>query len=82
MTRDEAHAEAQRLAAEHPDRATHRWLPREQSDGSWSVARMKLPPGLRTGPLKETVETKPKPPQADDPRPAHSQNVGGPYGAV
>ena len=31
-------------------------------------------------PLKETVEQKPKPPQADDVRPAHDRNVGGPYG--
>jgi hypothetical protein len=79
MTRDEAKAEAERLAAEHPERATHRWLPREQADGGWSVAKVTLPPGMRADKLKETVEAKPEPPQADDPRTAHSRNVGGPY---
>jgi hypothetical protein len=31
------------------------------------------------GPVKETTEAKPKPPQADDPRPSMWRNVGGPY---
>jgi hypothetical protein len=31
------------------------------------------------GPVKETTEAKPKPPQADDPRSTFNQNVGGPY---
>jgi hypothetical protein len=30
-------------------------------------------------PVKETTEAKPKPPQADDPRPSMWRNVGGPY---
>jgi hypothetical protein len=81
VTREEAQSEAQRLAAEHPDRATHRWLAREDADGSWSVAKVTLPPGLRADPLKETVEAKPEPPQPDDPRSAYERNVGGPYGA-
>jgi hypothetical protein len=31
------------------------------------------------GESKETTEAKPKPPQADDPRPSMWRNVGGPY---
>lgn len=31
------------------------------------------------GPVEETTEAKPKPPQADDPRPSLWRNVGGPY---
>ena len=32
-----------------------------------------------TQPEKTTTEAKPKPPQADDPRPALWRDVGGPY---
>jgi hypothetical protein len=78
MNRDEAAREAARLAEENPGR---RWLPREGDDGEWAVAEIKLPAGMKPNPpLKETVEQKPKPPQADDVRPAHDRNVGGPYG--
>ena len=79
MTRDEALAEAERLTREHPDRETHRWIAREGAEGDWEVAKIKLPEGLRRKPLKETIETKPKPPEPDDPRSAHDRNVG-PYG--
>ena len=82
MTRDEAVQAARKLAAEHPDRATHRWLPREGEDGEWAVVKVALPPGTRIDPLKATVESKPEPPPPDDPRPGHDRNVGGPYGAV
>ena len=34
----------ERLAAEHPDRETHQWRPREQPDGSWAVVKIALPP--------------------------------------
>ena len=77
VTRDEAEREARRLAAEHPDRETHRWIPREEADGSFVVAKLKMPPGMRVNPLKATVETKPKPPQPDDPRSASVRNVPG-----
>jgi hypothetical protein len=79
MTRDEAVAQCAQFAAEHEDRATHKWIPRETADGGWEVAKIKVPAGLRLGSLKETVETKPKPPEPDDPRPAYWRNIGGPY---
>jgi hypothetical protein len=77
MTREEAVAEAARLGREHPDRATHSWLPRQGADGEWTVAKVGVP---RTPPVGSRQEAKPKPPQADDPRPPMWRDVGGPYG--
>ena len=77
MTRNEAIAECSRLALEHPDRATHSWLPREAAPGEWAVVRVGIP-GSR--PLGTTQEARPRPPQAEDPRPALWRDVGGPYG--
>jgi hypothetical protein len=77
MTREEAVAEARRLSEEHPDRATHSWIPRQGTDGSWSVAKLGIAPQRPDGTL---LESKPRPPQADDPRPAFWRDVGGPYG--
>jgi hypothetical protein len=78
MTRKEALDEARRLSEEHPDRATHSWIPRQGSDGGWGVAKLAIPSRRPTG---SAQESKPKPPQADDPRPALWRDVGGPYGA-
>jgi hypothetical protein len=79
MTREEAEREARRLAQRHPDRETHRWIAREEPDGDWVVVKVKMPPGMSVDPLKATVETKPKPPQPDDPRQPITRNVP-PYG--
>jgi hypothetical protein len=79
MTRDEAISEVTRLAREHPDRATNSWLPRELTPGNWVVVKVGVP-GQR--PLGTLTEAKPRPPQADDVRPAMWRNVGGPYGGV
>ena len=76
MTRDDALAECRRLGDEHPDRATHSWLPRVLEDGEWSVVKVSVP-GKR--PLATAQESKPRPPQADDPRPPVWRDVGGPY---
>ena len=77
MTRDEALAECRRLGDEHADRATHSWLPRTAGGDEWTVAKVGVP-GKR--PLATAQESKPRPPQADDPRPALWRDVGGPYG--
>jgi hypothetical protein len=77
MTYDEARAEAARLGQEHPDRATHSWLPRETAPGDWSVVKVGLP---TRGPTVGTQEARSKPSQADDPRPPMWRDVGGPYG--
>jgi hypothetical protein len=78
MNRDDAQALAERLGREHPERATHRWVAREIADG-WEVVKVRLPEGIRRDPLKATTEAKPKPPQADDPRPSSFRQVP-PYG--
>jgi hypothetical protein len=78
MTRDEALAECRRLAEEHADRATHSWIARESRDGEWTVVKLNVPAKRPLGTLEEA---KPRPPQADDPRPALWRDVGGPYGA-
>ena len=74
MTREEAEAA---VAAKKKEQPGDGWIARER-DGSWDVVRL---PGLGRGAMKETVEAKPKPPQADDPRSALERNIGGPYGA-
>jgi hypothetical protein len=79
MDRAEAEQTARRLAEEHEDRETHRWIARERPEG-WEVVKVKMPPGMRVDPLKATVESKPKPAQPDDPRPANVQNIP-PFGA-
>ena len=75
MTKAEAEQRCRELAEAHPDRSGVRWLPRE-SDRGWTA----LPDGLARGPLRPVVEAKPRPPQADDPRPAHIRNVPGGWG--
>jgi len=77
MTRDEAERLCRRLASEHPDRETHRWVTRRGPGGDWHVVKMKLPEALRRDPLKETVEAKPRPQQADDPRPFDQRDMPG-----
>ena len=60
MTRDEVEAECARLAKEHPDRETHRFVPREAEDGTWSVAKVGLPPVAAKRPGQEArVNQKP-----------------------
>jgi hypothetical protein len=77
MTREQAIAECSRLARESDDRATHSWLPREIAPGEWAVMRVGMP---TQRPLGSLTEAKPRPAQADDPRPALWRDVGGPYG--
>ena len=77
MDRAAAEDEARRLAAEHPDRQTHRWVARERAAGAWEVVKLKMPPGMRVDPVTATVETKPKPPQPEDPRSPGTRNLPG-----
>lgn len=77
MDRAAAEESARRLAHEHPDRETHRWIAREDANGGWEVVKVKMPPGMRVDPLKATTESKPKPAQPDDPRSPGGRNVPG-----
>ena len=51
----------------------------EQPDGSWTVIKVRMPPGMKPDRLKSTTEAKPKPPQPDDPRTSYDRGVGGPW---
>jgi hypothetical protein len=73
MTEAEAKEMCAKLAAEHPDRETHQWRPRQEADGSWSVMKIALPPAQETTPETRAEE---KPPTADDPRTSSMQNLG------
>jgi hypothetical protein len=44
MTRKEAEQQCARLASEHPDRETHQWRPRRETNGDWSIMKIALPP--------------------------------------
>ncbi len=44
MDRSQAEQLRDRLATEHPDRATHSFILSEQ-DGEWKVAKVAVPPG-------------------------------------
>jgi hypothetical protein len=79
VTEAEARDLCAQLAREHPDRAENQWFAREGDDG-WTVVKVPLPEGLRRQPMTPTIEGKPKPPQADDPRSAHQRNVPGAWG--
>ena len=62
MTREEAQAERDRLAEEHPE-AT--WIVSEAADG-WQVLKVGIPSaGTPTGSF---TAAKPKPPEPEDPR--------------
>jgi hypothetical protein len=81
MTRKEAEQLRERLSQEHPDRANHTWIARQDSPGDWSLAKIRLPDGVKLEPLKATVEAKPKPRDAEDPRPGVFRDIP-PYGAA
>ena len=78
MTREEAERLSATHNAEHPERGAYRWTVQPAGDGAWRVVRVRIPGGVPPD-LKETTEARPKPPMADDPRPAAFRNVP-PYG--
>lgn len=75
MTRREVEKACTRLAEEHPDRETHRWVPHKATDGTWDVAKIALPPASEER-IAETRADE-RPPTADDPRPM--RDIGGPH---
>ncbi len=80
MDRAQAQAEAERLNREHPEREQFRWAAAGNQAKGFSVARFPLLPGKRLDPLKTTIEAKPEPNPAEDPRPSQWRAVP-PYGA-
>lgn len=77
MNRTDAQELAARLQLEHADRATHRFVARENRDGSWSVAKVSIPEQLRRQPLRTTTEARPRPPYPDDAPGGHETRVPG-----
>jgi hypothetical protein len=64
MDEQEAKDRCAQLAREHPDRQTHQWVPVQSKDGSWSVAKINLPPVAQpTG-----TQTQASQPDPNDPR--------------
>jgi hypothetical protein len=53
----------------------------QQADGQWRVVQVSVPGLAERGPLKETVEARPRPSTPDDPRPSSVQQIP-PYGPV
>ena len=78
MTRDEALARSEELNAEAGEGAALHWLAQEGEGGEWQVVKVPGLPGGR-GPLKETVEARPRPSYPDDQRASSVQQVP-PYG--
>lgn len=76
MTREEAQRACRRLAAESPDRETHRYMPRRGESGDWSVVKINLPPAERS--TGTTTEAKPRPEQPGDPREGKPNPFWGP----
>jgi hypothetical protein len=64
MTREEAQQACAELAESSPDRATHRFMPRQGPDGEWSVAKVNLAPTKLTG---SSLAAQPRP-DPEDPR--------------
>jgi hypothetical protein len=74
-TREEAEALRAQRAAEDPGGT---WFTFETATGTWAVGRVDIKPAPpATG---ATTEARPRPPDADDPRPASFRNVP-PWGA-
>ena len=63
MNRATAEMLVEEYNREHPDRATHTFMAKQVEPGEWTVVKINVP---GRGPLKATVEAKPKPPQSDD----------------
>ena len=77
MTRAEAEERARTLQAEDPERDTHRFVARPAPDGDWQVVKVALPKGLRQEKLTATIESRPRPSHADDPRTGNEQRLPG-----
>jgi len=77
VTRDEAEARCALLAEESPDRETHRFVPRDSGNGTWSVAKVGLPPAGDD--LATETRADEKPPAPGDPRSGVERDAGGPW---
>jgi hypothetical protein len=75
VTREEAEAMSAQLAAEHPDRETHQWRPRQDGSGSWDVVKIALP-AVDMATLQAETRADERPPTPDDVRTSSGRNLG------
>jgi hypothetical protein len=80
MTRTEAEAHCSELNRDPERQPGDRWIAQETSPGEWRAVRLHVDGFKHRDPLKTTAESRPKPPDAPDPRASIFQNVP-PYGA-
>jgi hypothetical protein len=73
MTRDQATARAASLNASAS--ANEHWLLKETSPGEWDVVRLTGPGIASSRPSGSHTESRPKPEEPADPRPAIFQNI-------
>ena len=78
MTEAEARDRAAELNALRPEGDAGTWIVTRADDG-WQPVRVAGPGFKGVHPLKATVEAKPRPRDADDPRPTSFRDVG-PWG--
>lgn len=73
MTREEAVARCAELnrAAE----GGQQWFAKQKGDGDWQIVSVVAAGLRRRDPLKASIETKPKPTEPPDPRPAIFRNI-------
>ncbi len=79
MTRSEADVQCASLNADEDP--GHRWLAHQMSPGEWVVIKVSGAGSRIREPLKASIESRSKPSDPPDPRPAIFQNVP-PYGAA
>jgi hypothetical protein len=72
MNREQANAERDRMAAEHPEST---WLVAEQQPGEWAVVKVGLTPSDAA--TASATEERAKPDYAEDPRNVSEVNRGG-----
>jgi hypothetical protein len=78
MTQDQAQKHAAQLNAQRPEGDAGTWIATQGDDG-WHTVRVSALGFKGVHPLKATVEAKPRPRDADDPRPTSFRDVG-PWG--
>jgi hypothetical protein len=78
MTHEQAIARCAQLNRDED--GERRWFVRQAGDEDWEIVSVVAPGLHRLGPLKEGVESKPRPSEPPDPRPTIIRNIP-PYGA-
>jgi len=80
MDEREAQELCGKLAAEHPDRDTHRWIARADDAGEWSVVKIGLPPIIDLKLSTTSGSESEGQPAGEDPGPPLFRNIP-PFGA-